>query len=86
MPVNGTDLSHRLAVNLAPCSPSRALAKQLADLAALELEHSDRVVERYGQRAYEVVRECRRVAALASRTSSKLSNRDGTRRPRRSDS
>lgn len=85
MPLNGTDLAHRLSLPAPERTASNALADQLDNLAALELEHSNRVVQRYGQRAYEVVRECRRVATLASKTSSKLSKRDGERRTRRSD-
>jgi len=63
-------------------STSTELAHSLRELAALELAHSDRLVQRFGQRAYDVVRECRSTAALASSTSSKLSNGDGVRRTR----
>lgn len=83
-------MSSMQSIDLVASSPStigpcERLQWQLDRLAELELAHSDRVVERYGQRAYEVVRECRRVANLASVTSRKLSGRDGPRESRRSD-
>ena len=72
------DITARISLRpAASTSPFMSLAEALAELAEAEINFSDHVVRVFGQSAYEVVRECRCIATMATRHSTQLRSQVG---------